>query len=169
MTERLATKDKVRTAREINVPLSLIRNKTINSVRVGCASISNNPSTIYIYISFRCNFKKKDDGTKRDLFEKELRTIFSEVKKIDSPFFPKKASTYNIFTLNIPISLSHKKRTFVQTELYLNTLNLTDMNNDYELSDKNNHLHKNDMYLAAIEVANRFCDKLKFDFITMKK
>lgn len=143
-----------RTAREIKIDSSLIKNKNIN-VKVGTVENRDAPETIYIFVSFwaRPSVLLKDES--QDVLKEVLDTNLSSIYKKELKSYLKNNKYFtsekdNIYIKNIPENINYnKKRNFISLELYLHTLNI-ESDKKIPLSNKRN----TEIFDEAVKIAN---------------
>ncbi len=143
-----------RTAREIKIDSSLIKNKNIN-VKVGTVEKRDAPETIYIFVSFwaRPSVLLKDES--QDVLKEVLDTNLSSIYKKELKSYLKNNKYFtsekdNIYIKNIPENINYnKKRNFISLELYLHTLNI-ESDKKIPLSNKRN----TEIFDEAVKIAN---------------
>lgn len=143
-----------RTAREIKVDSSLIKNKNIN-VKVGTVENRDAPETIYIFVSFWARpsvlLKDEPQDVLKEVLDTNLNSIYKKELKLylkNNKYFTSEKD--NIYIKNIPENINYnKKRNFISLELYLHTLNVEN-DRKIPLSNKRN----TEIFDEAVKIAN---------------
>lgn len=143
-----------RTAREIKIEGSLIKNKNIN-VKIGTVENRDSPETIYIFISFWAKPIEELLGENQDVLKDMLNKRFSDIYKNElrdklknSQYFINEKD--NIYIKNIPENINYNnKRNFISLELYLHTINIRE-DKKIPISNKKN----TEIFDEAIKIAN---------------
>lgn len=143
-----------RTAREIKVESSLIKNKNIN-VKIGTVENRDSPETIYIFISFWAKPIEELLSENQDVLKEILNKRFTDIYKNelrgklrDSQYFTNEKD--NIFIKNIPENINYNnKRNFISLELYLHTINIHE-DKKIPISNKKN----TGIFDEAVNIAN---------------
>lgn len=155
----METKTK-RTAREIKVESSLIRNKNIN-IKIGTVENREAPETIYIFISFWAkpinSLLYESQDYLKEILSKKLNELYNkELKQFlsNNKYFTNEKE--NIYIKNIPENINYNsKRNFISLELYLHTLNIN-KENKIPLSNKK----ESKIFEEALEVSNIIGDSI---------
>lgn len=143
-----------RTAREIKVSESLLKNRNIN-VKIGTVENRDSPETIYIIISFWAKPSEKLSDEPQEHLKEILNTRFGDLYKNELKDFLKNNKYFineqgNIFIKNIPENINYNnKRNFISLELYLHTLNI-ERGNNLPLSNKKN----TELFDEAVKIVN---------------
>lgn len=143
-----------RTAREIKVDGSLIKNKNIN-VKIGTVENRDSPDTIYIFISFWAkpieDLLDESQDILKDILNKRLSDIYKNElrdKLKNNQYFTNEKD--NIYIKNIPENINYNnKRNFISLELYLHTLNIHE-DKKIPISNKKN----TGIFDEAVNIAN---------------
>lgn len=143
-----------RTAREIKVESSLIKNKNIN-VKIGTVENRDSPETIYIFISFWAKpieeLLSESQDVLKDVLNKRLSDIYKNElrdKLKNSQYFTNEKDT--IYIKNIPENINYNnKRNFISLELYLHTINIHE-DKKVPISNKKN----TGIFDEAVKIAN---------------
>jgi len=176
----MLTKKIERPGREVKVDDCVTKNKNV-TVKIGTTDNKNHPDTVYISVSFWVDIKNKKhletnvfnfDSYISKLFIKEIKKIKSENlqdKLLNNKFFPYYYD--NILTYDFPENLNYnKKRSFVNIELTLHTINSTlPLEKKIPLKNKENSDIFNELLFISKEICKSDLLKSKLNFKIYKK
>lgn len=169
-----------RPGREVKIDDCITKNKNV-TVKIGTTDNKNHPDTVYISVSFWVDIKNKKhletnvfnfDSYISKLFTKEIKKIKNENLKdklASNKYFPFYYD--NILTSDFPENLNYnKKRSFVNIELTLHTLNsILPIEKKIPLKNKENSEIFNELLYITKEICKSDLLKSKLDFKIYKK